>query len=179
MPRIISIWFLIIFFLPASSTYLSFKLRQYQIRKEIKYQIKSSLNETELILLKIPVSLEANPTKDFQRMHAGEFRYQGNMYDIVKQESHRGTTWYWCIWDKQETALFANLDEMVNRALTNNPVQQASHDQLKRFLDSLYYFTAETALLILPAEQLSVSEGYKKDRDISRAIAPLTPPPQS
>lgn len=178
MQRIISIWFLLLFFLPISSTYISFKFRQYHIRIEIKHHIKSGVSAEELVLLKIPVSLEENPSKDFKRMHAREFRYKGIMYDVVKQEFRQGSTWYWCLRDKQETTLFASLDEMVNRAMRNSPAQQADEERLEQFLDSLYV-TENTHQLNYPLAKLFKAGAYSSEPSINNTTAPLTPPPQS
>ena len=178
MQRIISIWFLFLFFLPVSSTYISFKFRQYHIRKEIKHHIISGVSANELVLLKIPVSLEENPTDDFKHMHAREFRYKGIMYDVVKQENRQDTTLYWCIRDKQETALFAGLDDMVNRAMRNSPAQQAAEEMLDQFLDSLY-LSENTHQLNHPLAKLYTPSAYSSERGIINTTDPLTPPPQS
>ena len=177
MQRIISIWFLLLIFLPISSTYFSFKFRQYHIRKEIKHHITSGVSAEELVLLKIPVSLEENPTDDFKRMHAMEFRYKGIMYDVVKQENRQGSTWYWCLKDKQESALFASLDDMVNRAMRNSPAQQAAEEMLDQFLDSLY-LTEDTHQLNHTLAKLSKPGAYSPEPGIINTTAPLTPPPQ-
>ncbi|MCC9138432.1 hypothetical protein ACFSKU_12685 [Pontibacter silvestris] len=178
MRRITSIWLLFVFLLPISSTYISFKFRQHHIRKEIKRQLKSGVNEDKLVLLKIPVSKEVSPGKDFKRMHEREFRYKGNMYDIVKQEKRGEITWYWCIWDKQETALFVQLDQMVDRAMRNSPTQQANDKLLEQFLDSLYY-TEITLKLNLPLQNPSQPNTYFSEKEVIVTTSPPTPPPKA
>lgn len=155
--------------LPASSTYISFKYRQHQI--------KNGISDDELVLLKIPVSLEEHPTKDFKRIHAKEFQYKGNMYDVVKQKSKGDTTWYWCIWDKRETALLANLDKLVHRAMSHNSAQQDNIEMLKKLLSSLY-FTKYTIQLALPVAQKSKTTVHIAEHTISSIASPPTPPPQ-
>lgn len=133
-----------LFFLFSSFFYFSggyvfiFHLRQQQVRQEMKMRIKQGVPEGELILLKITRSEEEN-SPAFQRIHEREFRYHGQMYDIVRQEQHSDTAWYYCVSDDQETVLFTHLDEQVARTMNSNPDQQRQQTQLQRFLQSLFF----------------------------------------
>ena len=139
MRILLAISLLLLLLFQTASYLLVFKIQQYQIRKEIKQQIKAGVPEDELVLLKIPLSLESSAHNDqFQRIHDREFRYQGEMYDIVRQEQHGDTTWYYCLWDEKESELFAQLDEQVAQQMNQNPAQKKQHEQLDRLLHALY-----------------------------------------
>ena len=72
-------------------------------------------NEIRSIKLSNPDALTiiriSDPDRDpqFQRIHKGEFRYKGKMYDIIS-ESYNGSTYtYLCYHDKREDNIFKSL----------------------------------------------------------------------
>jgi hypothetical protein len=174
-----AILLLLVLQIPIGGTYLVFKHRQFNIRKEIKRQIKWGASEDDLVLLKIPRELEEKPNKQFKRIHSREFRFEGEMYDIVRQEARGDTTWYWCIWDEEETALFAGLDEALNRALGADPVNREAGNQLDRFLKNLVLcrFSQVNISLLQPAGN---PPAFSFHLTLStRYIPPPTPPPET
>jgi len=136
--KIVPILLLLILGIPIAGTYFYFKQRQYEIRKSIKRQIKKGASEQDLILLKIPKKLEDEPNADFERIHSKEFRYKGEMYDIVRSKNYETETWYWCIWDKEETELFASLNILFQRAWNSDPAQKQAQTHLSNFFNSLF-----------------------------------------
>lgn len=100
--------------------FVHFKVRQYQVKKEIKHRIKAGVPENELDLVKIPQEWEKQGNKDFRWVEGHEFRYKGEMYDVVRQESHGDETWYYCVKDEKENELFAELDKTVAREMEND-----------------------------------------------------------
>jgi hypothetical protein len=139
MFRITPILLLTVLLLPLAGTYTCFKIRQYKVHKTIKRQIKKGVEEKDLVLLKIHQDLEEKENSRFKRIHSKEFRFDGEMYDIVRQEQQGDITLYWCVWDKEETALFAELDIMVGKAMGTNPEQKKDSDKLNKFLSSLFF----------------------------------------
>ncbi len=136
--RIHSILLLLILILPVTGTYILFKHRQYQVKSQIKQKIKEGVSEDDLFLLKIPLSLEQNSNSVFKRINSKEFKYYGEMYDVVRQVTLGNTTYYWCIWDKEETALFAKLDELFAKAWGNDPVKESNSERLISFYKGLF-----------------------------------------
>ena len=153
-----------------------FKARQYQIRKEIKHRIKAGVPENELILLKIPQALEKSRNPVFQRIHAREFRYDGKMYDIVRSQVNGDTTWYYCIADVQETRLFANLEELVNQNMHQNPEQKQQNEKLLRLLGAFYYNQSSSPYFVHFADEINAA-GYRFSVK-TWAGSPLNPPPE-
>jgi len=117
LPTVISFFLILLLLLQPFGHMITFKMQQYHIHNEMKQKIDNvvSKNREDLILLKIPETIERNNFAVFQRMHEWEFRYYGYMFDIVKKEIHNDTTWYYCIYDKQETQLLANLDTLLRK----------------------------------------------------------------
>lgn len=129
---------LLILLLPVAGSQLYFGFRYQQIKVEIKRQLKQGVPDDELELLKIPRSFETGADPRFERIHAREFRYLGRMYDIVRQETRGDTTWYWCIHDFKESALFAQLDGLARQASDGDRPSRESRERLLRFFQTLY-----------------------------------------
>jgi len=173
--RKLPILFLLLLLFQPLCYWVMFKLQQAQVRHEIKAQLKAGVAEAQLVLLKIPQRLETMPNADFQRIHAREFRYQGEMYDIARQETHGDTTWYYCISDHEETSLFARLDALVAQTMNNDPFQKNQTTRLLQWLNAFFLpleneITADKATSM----RLCTTEVLQADQWHS---APPAPPP--
>ena len=162
--------------LPFSSTYIYFKQRQYVIKKSVKRQIKRGVSEKDLVLLKIPLWLENTENEQFERIHSKEFRYKGEMYDIVRSENHGRETWYYCIWDKEETALFAQLNELFEKAWGNDRSQQQTNERLNQFLHSIFDNHEDFCFSTHTGDDLKYPS--EKDKIITGNREPAAPPPK-
>lgn len=97
-----------------------FKVQQYQIRREIIHNIERGIPESQLTCITVN---QENKNKIIWK-HKKEFRYQGEMYDVVKVEKlDEETTVYYCINDSQETHLFAKLDKHLKKTGKNKNQQ--------------------------------------------------------
>ncbi|NLF41120.1 MAG: hypothetical protein GX587_00320 [Bacteroidales bacterium] len=176
MKLIKSILLLFVLMLPLISVRVVFHYQQKSIHKSIKKRIKKGVKESDLVLLKIPVSLEKSKNNRFKRIHSREFCLDGEMYDIVRQELHTDTTYYWCIWDKEETALFARLDQMVSKALGANPEVVKNKKALQHFYNSLYF--QEYSFSIIPVQPGYYFHLEKTSKQKFYTYPPPLPPPR-
>lgn len=158
----------------AAGYFFVFKILQHEIRQEIKQQIKAGVPEADLVLFKI---FEGKPHPAFQRVEEHEFRYHSKMYDIVRQEAHGDTTWYYCLADEKETQLFANLDELVKQDMAGNPQHRKQIDELLRLFGALYFSHKIDDFFIFSNEQKAATffSFSLKTWDFS----PSTPPPEA
>jgi len=177
MQGFISSFIILLIALQTSGRLLVFKLQQYHIRAQVKQQIKAGVPEDELVLLKIPAALEQGHNRVFQRIHAREFRYHGQMYDIVRQQSRGDTTWYYCVSDEQETLLFARLDELVQQNMTGTQPHNSQIEMLLRLLGALYFYDGIQQLEISrdAAAQLAALFQFRVK---TWKAHPATPPPE-
>lgn len=100
--------------------WLIFKVQQYFIRVEIKSEIKSGIPADQLVKLAIAKAWEEQKNPRFEREHSKEFRFDGEWYDVIKHEQIGDTTYYWCIHDFKESALFATLEHLTYELLFEN-----------------------------------------------------------
>lgn|GEM_PF-2177466 len=166
--------FLAIFSLPVTSTYFLFKIRQTNIHKGIREFIERGLNDNELILLKIPLSVEMQ-SEIFERTEENEFKYKGDMFDVVKSERLRDTTWYWCIWDRDETALEEALQDTEQRASSDK--HKNPDDIMSSFLKLLFIDTTEVNLILTLEERITYSNFHLID-NLNPPFTPPSPPPE-
>lgn len=151
---------------------------QYAVKKEVKRKLKLTVPKSELHLLKITKQFENEASIDiFERIHEGEFRYYGEMYDIVYKESRGDTTYYHCIKDDEEKLLFAGLSNAIHIYIGQNPHQQKKQDKLLQTLSKEYL--APEKYLIQP-KKLFVSNyiSSKSAHYKSRMPEISSPPPQ-
>jgi hypothetical protein len=172
--RIVFAKILLLFMLLQAAGYIFvFEIQKHEIRREIKQQIKAGVPETELVLLKI---LEGKPNPAFQRVDEHEFRYDGKMYDIVRQKSHGDTTWYYCLADEKETQLFAHLEELAKRDMSQNSERQQRIERLLSLFALLFFSHHDEASLADAAEERASSHYYFGLK--TWIDPPPTPPPE-
>ena len=130
MKKHIAILLFVIFSIDIAGYYLVFSFRQIIIKQNIKYSIKLNLpNELLTLIISTP-----STAKEILWKERGEFRYRGNMFDIVRKVIKSGDSiFYYCINDKKETKLFSNLEEYVNKS------QEAQKDASSRFQNYLNF----------------------------------------
>lgn len=98
-----------------------FKITQIQIKKEVKRELKSKVKSTDLHL----ISFSKNDLDKINWMEEEkEFLLNNKMYDIVKKEISENSVLFYCIDDKKEAELFANLDVHINKHLKNHSSSQ-------------------------------------------------------
>ena len=119
-----------------------------QTRHEIKHAIIAGLDRSELVKLSFTAE-ELEQDVDWE--HAGEFEYNGEMYDVVETATEGEKTVYWCWWDHEETSLNKRLNYLLAIALGNTNNEPDKHGPVSVFL-KLLYTAPESITLIAPCE---------------------------
>lgn len=86
---------------------------------------------------------KAQATTALEWEHSREFEYKGEMYDVVKAEEKGDSLIYHCIWDKAETAINRQLDNLVRMVSNNNPQNKQDFKLLLDFFKSLFCTSAQ------------------------------------
>ena len=178
MNRLLSLLLLGCLLFSSAGCVLLLKLQQYQVRQEVKQRLKAAVPAEELVLLKIARQLEQDGSPAFERIHSREFRYRGQLYDIVRQEAHEDTTWYYCLHDAQETRLFAQLEDLTDQELDRTGTRQKQRILLFKLLSSLYF--AESGFSWAPSARVYLSHTPRPALlSGTLAVRPPSPPPQA
>lgn len=84
---------------------------RYEVREKIAE--KSHEDQAAVTVLKIPLSWVEKGHPELIWTEDDEFRYYGEMYDILSQEQHGDAIWYTCFHDKAETELMDGVFEKM------------------------------------------------------------------
>ena len=120
---------------PLALTFTLLHYQKLQTRRKVERDIFPDKDHDGLVLLKFT-------KKDEQKLlrweHSREFEYADQMYDVVKTEAHGDTSYYWCWWDKAETKLNQQLEELLVSKQSKHPIQSSPQEKLIDFFKSLY-----------------------------------------
>jgi hypothetical protein len=155
---------------------IAFKFQQMRIRREIKSQIKTGLSRDQLHELSF--SMAENAKLQWTEKNK-EFRFNGEMFDVVSSETRGDTIYYYCINDKDEASLFANLGELVKKKLDDdcNSGKNISA-KLIRAITSLVFLPSElNPFIISTREPLNYFTSHSIVF-LSPFLELVTPPPK-
>ncbi|MBK7184280.1 MAG: hypothetical protein IPM77_18005 [Crocinitomicaceae bacterium] len=114
MKKILAFALLGLFLYQFAGIFVLYRFEQQAIRKEIKKQIKEGVPESELHVLNI----DKSNYKELIWHNHKEFMFHGTMYDIVQKTiTGNYSVTFQCVNDRQETELFASLNEQVDRTM--------------------------------------------------------------
>lgn len=94
------------------------------VKQAIKQQIKEGVPKEDQVVIPIPKGLERETNNIFEWKEPREFRYKGEMYDVLYEENRGDTTWYTCIHDVKESGLFKELNAKTRLYLRVNQQEQ-------------------------------------------------------
>lgn len=173
--RISAILLIISLILPAIATYSWLQHRKKAVRKEVKHKIIAGISKEELTFLAFS---SQEITSKLKWKHSKEFEFNGEMYDIVSSETKGDSTYYWCWWDYEETALNQQLKKMASQAMNSDPMATSKQQNLLVFIRNLYFETNTLDLNISSVDTYSSHIFINKVYE-SRYIPPISPPPKS
>lgn len=114
MKRVVSILILLFVLTGTAGIQFIFSSLEYSIKKDIKHRIKNGVPENDLHVFSFNDHEEPVWVKPGK-----EFRINGAMFDVVRQEKNEEGVTYYCISDIQETMLFATLGQFTRENLTD------------------------------------------------------------
>ena len=98
--------------------YAILSFEREEIREKVEQKILNSLDKSELICI---VENAENLSKIAWERPEIEFRFEGNLYDVVYKENAFGVTYYYCLSDKDETKLEAKIDKILKNQTDHSP----------------------------------------------------------
>lgn len=177
MQSLLSVLLLFFLLFQAVGYLFIFTAQQYNIRTEIQQQIKAGVPVTDLVLFKILPTSSKKTHSIYQWIHESELRYDGNLYDVVCQEVHGDTTWYYCISDEKETQLFANLDKLVKRDMSQNTEWQQRVGKLLQLLGPWFLSPPKSLPLFESTEETAANDYCFRLKNWTNVPPP--PPPKA
>lgn len=119
------------------------------IRRKFKWEKLFSLKNEQLTLVKVAKSLEEKPNQQFTRIHGREFRFLGEMYDIVRKTAHTDTTYYYCFHDGDESEVVRSINQWMHDNFGDN---NNSKDKSKPIKDAFKqpYISNKSTFTFIP-----------------------------
>ena len=140
MKRFIAIFLLIFFVFSQYGHFALFKLAQVDIRNEIKNEIKAGISDQKLLLIRLAVGNTSGETTDFKWKGKNELWYKGGLFDVVKRHFQNDTLFLYCLNDKQEELLFANLGNLINCSSDYNNLIKNLNKIINQKTEQIIYF---------------------------------------
>jgi len=168
MKKILSIFLIFVFFYSIMGFYLNFEIVKLRIKEEVKERIIKTLPDNELSMIKI----SSGDKEKIKWLEEGkEFRYNGNMYDVVRIKKGIDATYYYCFNDKKEYKLLAHLDKLVKEQTDNS---QSRTNQKKQEITYFFQKTLSIPRLVeIPVLYFALPSRYQ-----SIVTDVLSPPPR-
>ena len=126
MKKAFAIFFLALFLFNIGGYYLVYWGLHSKAKKDLLHRLDAdNYSSEDLIVISIPISLPYPlQQQGYQRVN-GEFEYNGEYYNLVKQRLENDTLFMVCIKDRAEEKLVTVLNEYSNYA--NNLPASANH----------------------------------------------------
>lgn len=154
---------------------LMFEIEQLEIREEAWERIELGVPETELAVFKIVRGAPVDPAMQWYDRH--EFRYHGEMYDVVRVAQQADTTLLYCLADEKESELLAKRDVFEKQQAQPSHRPRKQQRNLQRFLSTFYSVINATPRLHFVTE--TAQSHLYLFRLKTWTSAPSTPPPKA
>jgi hypothetical protein len=174
MKKNIAILLLLLFSFDIIGYFFVFAIQNWAIRNSIKQQIKQEIPLKNLVL----ITVDEHKKSEIKWKEDGEFRYHGEMYDVVRSKTRGdGTILYYCIADKAETQLFKQLEQYIGNRINN----QENSSKGKTYLIKLFttIFSLKSNLFRIILLPLDIPLYDKINLYESRLIDVDLPPPKT
>ncbi len=127
MKKATAILFVMLILSQGAGMFFLLKLQQSAARANMKERLKKGVDDSELAHF----VFHRNMPKEVSWVHAREFMYGGEMYDVVRQVTKGDSVHIACVHDHHETKLVKKLLKIVNpeksypAAAANNQLRPA------------------------------------------------------
>jgi hypothetical protein len=97
--------------------YVVFQVNRAKVRSEMKQQLADARKKVHVLRI-----FDPERTPAFRRIHAKEFSYKGQMFDVLREVRQGRTTLFYCLRDVKEEILMAGLRKTANSKESQNLV---------------------------------------------------------
>jgi hypothetical protein len=155
----------------------AFYTMQQNVKREMRSALRIRQNRNELTTLSFALQNGKVNDADFEQLEEDEFSYKGEMYDVVRTEKTGNTITFYCLNDKKESRLFADLQQFIKQNSAENPFQKSS--KLFNTFCKLEFISSEKLTSILQDfTTQSIFSPYHIWRS-DKHITQFSPPPES
>ena len=135
MQRILSIVLLLAFSAGTSIWGLKLAVEKRAARREARALILQGIDKAKLQVLSFRKNSDALALLEWK--HEGEFRLEGQLYDIVSSSESADSVHFTCYPDTKESRVDARIGALCKLLFGQQPIQQQSEQQWVSFLRGL------------------------------------------
>ena len=118
MKTLLSLTLFFALLLKMGGFYAILSYKREEIREKVEQKVIKSLKKSELICI---VADSENQSKIEWECPEKEFRFEGNLYDVVYAENVLGVAYYYCLSDTDETKLELKIDKLLENQDEKSP----------------------------------------------------------
>ena len=150
------------------------EVEKSQIRHDVRTEIKSELTRSELDLL---VFHKKDLPSAVKWKHDKEFELNGEMYDIIHEDCHGDSVYYYCWPDHEESAINKRMNQLIAHLLHGSKQSKDRQKNIQNFLNHLFLSGTQSGMKYPPKKHQTVL--IKKAADTVQSFQkPRTPPPE-
>jgi hypothetical protein len=155
MKKLITILLLALFVFDITGFFLVFNIQRSFIRNNIKHQIRQELPREHLTVI-----IDSGRGKsEIKWREKDEFRYKGEMYDVVRSGTGgNGITYYYCIDDKAETQLYRKMEKLIENTVNNRDNSAMGKTYLIKLYQSVYSLVSNRFVILLQPSDIASFE---------------------
>lgn len=174
MKRIGPILLFALLTLPFTGTYLWLNIEKAMVKKAVKRHLVEGLDDDKLVRLEF-THQEAKVKILWH--HEEEFEFNGQLFDIVRQQITSSGVVYWCFPDHEETQLQKQLTELLNLNLKKDIQRQHKQQLSVTFYKNLFFETEN--IKVEPAESILTKPYTHFSIKFTNCLfSPPAPPPR-
>ena len=137
-------------------------------------QAEDKIKNDEIELIVLSKEDIVNRKVNYERIDAKEFRFNDEMYDIVKEVEKDSNLFFYCINDKREKSFFSEFFKMIDDNIANKKQRNSSKNIFKQLISEAVNYLSEK-----PADASNLIYKIIADRNYSPVCKEvITPPPQ-
>lgn len=152
-----------------------FEISHYKLKKEIKLLLKQGVPDDELVFFEFTDA----EMSDLIWLKKNEFDLNGNLFDVVrKSKTQDGINHLECISDKQETILFARLNQTISQNLGDENRQTPISNWMKLLKVPSHLSQEKSSILFTFSKQELLNEIPYLNLYSLESSGIVSPPPQ-
>lgn len=136
--RKIAISFLVALLLPSLVLLVVLKTEKFIVQKQVEAKIRTDLNLDELIRLKFSYGDVLN---QLEWEHSREFRFNGEMYDVVEQCEEKDSVVFWVYHDVKESVINRRIHQLLADELDTDSKQNKKKETVNKWAKKLYCYS--------------------------------------
>ena len=174
LRKLSAILLLACIFLEIGGYFFIYRINRKIIKREVREYLHDHADEFSQTEFRFNLSDQQDAYAELEWEDAREFRYHGEMYDVVERRETKQEVYIRCVKDDQESALVANFEKIISGKSSNRSTSTLG---FINFLTTL--FPPEERPELVPLNKIPSTFQANPDADICKMdFEVITPPPK-